>query len=173
MALELNGTTGVSLVQDGVVDFDAIAPPDYLSVVFPDGDTDTVTGIQLSDITQNLSNNLSVSIAGVNPGDVFTYASEHTISGFSSGIYEFNIFFCMDRNSNNSIIQLMCALYEDDSTTVRCFDETITQGYGGASLNIIKDYTSSIPSSVVIHFEADRNNYIPRKGAGYTIKRIA
>jgi len=152
-----------------------IGASDYLSVVFPASGSTSVSSIDsTSDFSSYATNNISVSsvASGSSGADVFTYFTQHTLSGLTNGVYEFNVHFSMDRTSNASIIQLVIYLEEDGTKEVYAYDETVTQGYGACSFSVIRDYTSSLPSSILIGFETDKDNYIVPKGAGYTIKRL-
>lgn len=187
MALELNGTTGVSLVQDGVVTAadlasgavttDKIALPDLVSVAFPSNTTTTISAINATSYFNSyFSNNISVSAfeSGQPGGDIWNEAyTHHTISGITNGVYEFHIQMGMDRNSNSSQIQMAVFLEEDGTKVASGYDETVLQGYGGCSLHIIRDYRTSVPTTIKVLFEADKGNYITLGGAQYTIKRIA
>ena len=169
-----NGTDALTIDSSGQL---TVSNLDYLSVVFPSNGTSAPDVIDAtSDFSVYLKNNLSVSAfeADQSNGDVFgAHRTHHTISGFSNGIYEFNVFFSMDRTGHASIIQIATFLEEDDVRITQSFGETETQGYDACGFSVIRDYTSSIPTAVKINFESDKSNYLTNKGCGYTIKRIA
>ena len=167
-----NGTDALTIDSSGQL---TISNLDYLGVVFPSAPTQQPASVNSTgDLYQNIANNLSVSSfsAGDNSGEFFTNYSQHTITGFSNGVYEFNLHMSMDRTSNPSEIQLVVALYEGGTKIVQNFSEGFTQGYSSASLSVIRDYTTTIPSSVILYFESDKSNYLVQRGCGYTIKRI-
>ena len=168
-----SGTSALSIGANGSV---ALSNLDYLGVVFPSATTQPTASVNSTgDLYQNIANNLSVSSfsVGEDGGEFFTNYSQHTITGFSNGIYEFNLHMSMDRSSNPSEIQIVVALYEGGTKIVQNFSEGFTQGYSSASLSVIRDYTTTIPASVILYFESDKSNYLVKKGCGYTIKRIA
>jgi len=168
-----NGTDALTIDSSGQL---TVSNLDYLGVVFPSATTQTTASVDSTgDLYQNIANNLSVSSfnAGEDSGEFFTNYSQHTITGFSNGIYEFNLHMSMDRTSHASEIQIVVALYEGGTKIVQNFNEGATQGYSSASLSVIRDYTTTIPSSVILYFESDKSNYLVQRGCGYTIKRIA
>jgi len=168
-----NGTDALTIDSSGQL---TVSNLDYLGVVFPSATSQATGSVDSTgDLYQNIANNLSVSSfdAGEDTGEYFVNYTHHTISGFSNGVYEFNLHMSMDRTSNASEIQLAVALYEGTTRIVHNFSEGFTQGYTSASLSVIRDYTTTIPTSVKLYFESNKSNYLVAKGCGYTIKRIA
>lgn len=168
-----NGTDALTIDASGQL---TVSNLDYLGVVFPSAVNDTPGSIDATGtFSQYVKNNLSTSAfsSGSDTGEYFVNYTHHTISGFSNGVYEFNLHMSMDRSSNPSEIQIAVALYEGTTRIVHNFSEGFTQGYSSASLSVIRDYTTTIPTSVKLYFESDKSNYLVSKGCGYTIKRIA
>jgi len=166
-----------TVITSATSEYTVATNPDYVSVVFPSGSNAIPSDIDAtSDFATYLTNNLTVSGFEVaqSGGDIFSlHYSHQAISGITSGVYEFNVFFSMDRNSNSSRIQIAIFLEEDSTKVAYNYDETTLQGYGGCAFSVIRDYTSSVPSSIKIGFESDKSNYLVPKGSGYTVKRIA
>ena len=168
-----NGTDALTIDSSGQL---TVSNLDYLGVVFPSAITQPTASVDSTgDLYQNIANNLSVSSfnAGEDGGEYFTNYTHHTISGFSNGVYEFNLHMSMVRTTHASEIQIVVALSEGGTKIVQNFSEGFTQGYSSASLSVIRDYTTTIPSSVILYFESDKSNYLVQRGCGYTIKRIA
>lgn len=159
--------TGVLPVANGGNGLSAL---DYRSIVFPNDSTTMQNDITDSSIDSSLGNTITATLSSGTGG--LGYNTDATLSGLTTGVYEFHMFASHDRTSNASVTDLRVQLLEGGTQIAQGISTSYTQKYVNTSLSIIRDYTSSVPASVVLRFDANRSNYPAIRGSGFVVKRI-
>ena len=142
----------------------------YRCIIFPSGSTNSLNTITDSEIDSSTGNTITATLSSGTNG--LGYNTDATLSGLTNGIYEFHLFGSYNRTSNASQVDLRVQLLEGGTQIAQGISTSYTQKYVNSSLNIIRDYTSSVPASVVLRWDANVSNYPSLRGNGFIVKRI-
>ena len=162
-----NSNTAISIDSSG------LALPSvlhYRSMIFPATASLRWDVLVDADISSTTGNTITATLSGGTGG--LGYFTDATISGLTTGVYEFHIFGSHDRTSSASQADLRVQLLEGGTQIAQGISTSYTQKYVNTSLSIIRDYTLSVPASVVLRWDANRSNYSSQKGNGFIVKRI-
>jgi hypothetical protein len=155
------------------IDSSGLALPsvlDYRSMIFPATTPRPWNVLVDADISSTTGNTITATLSSSTGG--LGYNTDATISGLTTGIYEFHMFASHDRTSSASTVDLRVQLLEGGTQIIQNRATSPSQKHVATSFSIIRDYTSSVPASVVLRWDADRSNYPTQKGNGFIIKRI-
>lgn len=159
--------TGVLPVANGGSGLSAL---DYRSMIFPATTLIQWSALVDADISSNIGNTITATLSSGTNG--LGHNCDATVSGLTTGVYEFHIFASHDRTSSATQTDLRVQLLEGGTQIAQGISTSYTQKYVNTSLSIIRDYTSSVPASVVLRWDANHSNYPSPKGSGFIVKRI-
>lgn len=160
--------TGILPVANGGNGMSAL---DYRSMIFPATTPRPWNVLIDADISSTTGNTITATLSSGSNG--LGNNCDATLSGLTTGIYEFHIFASHDRTSVSNGADLRVQLLEGGTQIAQGISTSYTQKYVNSSLNIIRDYTSSVPASVVLRWDCNRSDYPSPKGSGFIVKRIA
>lgn len=145
----------------------------YRCMIFPSGSTDSWNTLTDSNISSSAGNTITATLSSGSVAGSLGFNTDATISGLTTGVYEFHLFASHNRTSNASQTDLRVQLLEGGTQIAQGISTSYTQKYVNSSLSIIRDYTSSVPASVVLRWDANHSNYPSLRGNGFIVKRIS
>jgi hypothetical protein len=167
-----NKVTGVLPVANGGSNLSSL---DYRSLVFRDGSvTPAPAWDELDDASyykHDIGNTIGYIATGTSGGGLGSRV-EFQLTGLVTGIYEIHAFMSQDRTTNASQSEIRVMLEEGGTRVIQNRSTMPTQTYCSASYNTIRDYTSGLPSSVVIAYECNHAYNPTVEGSGFIVKRI-
>ena len=161
--------TGVLPVANGGTGLSAL---DYRCMIFPSGSTNQWNNITDSEIDSSIGNTVTATLSSGSVAGSLGHNTDATLSGLTTGIYEFHMFGSHNRTSSASTGDLRVQLLESGTQIAQGISTTFTAKYANSSLNIIRDYTAAVPASVVLRWDANVSNYPSLRGNGFIVKRI-
>ena len=162
-----NGTTAMTIDSNGLALPSVL---NYRCAIFPATAPKQWNTLSDTDFSSNIGNAITATLSSSSGG--LGHIADVTLGGLTNGIYEFHMFASHDRTSSSSEVDLRVQLLEGGTQIAQSISTSFTQKYANSSLNIIRDYTSSVPASVVLRWDVNRSNFASLKGNGFIIKRI-